>query len=91
MSINRRFEKQEFSLYSHVFKRFGSRGLSEISAVRLGYVTDNALIEKAWEDAVQGLGKGSTMTMSLISFFFRYSSLHWQPQQHLFPDPRGGG
>ena len=34
--------------YAYVFKRFGLRGLSEISAVRLGYVTDNALIEKAW-------------------------------------------
>ena len=35
--------------------RFGSRG----PAVRLGYVTENALTERAWKDVVQGLGKGT--------------------------------
>ena len=27
-----------------------------LPAVRLGYVTENALTERAWKDAVQGLG-----------------------------------
>ena len=48
--------------------RFGSRGPSEISAFRLGCVTENTLIEKAWKDTVQGLSKGLTVTMLMISF-----------------------
>ena len=39
--------------YSARPMRLGSRGPS----VRLGYVTENAFTERAWEDAVQGLGK----------------------------------
>ena len=38
-----------------------------LPAVRLGYVTENALTEKAWEEAVEGLGKVTRNSMHLAN------------------------
>ena len=54
-----------FSLFAYAINGFHSLASlfraaieSRITwSVRLGYVTENALTEKAWEDPVQGLGK----------------------------------